>query len=128
MKLRLRGVGAGDLNSDGLLDIIVGNEGRNFVYLNQGHSTFSDKAIPFGAEDIRTSWVAVGDLNEDGLLDIVTNGHAVRQTILLAGPERNAIYLNQGNALFPEDSINLVLSDLLRGSGSISFLLSRFQP
>lgn len=67
------GVGAGDFNNDGLVDLFFSsNQGRNKLYLNKGSLKFKDVTaealIPFDS-----SWstgVSVVDINGDGLLDI----------------------------------------------------------
>jgi hypothetical protein len=67
------GVGAGDFNKDGLIDLFFSsNQGQNTLYLNQGKLKFKDvtkeSMIPNN-----TGWstgVSVVDVNNDGLLDI----------------------------------------------------------
>jgi hypothetical protein len=67
------GVGAGDFNNDGLVDLFfAANQQPNKIYLNTGNLTFKDitgeSHIP---QD--TAWstgVSVVDINNDGLLDI----------------------------------------------------------
>ena len=84
-------VAVGDLNGDGLLDIVAGNDaGRVRSISTGGMARSRQKAYPSALGDRRTSSVAVGDLNGDGLLDIVagTNG-------------QSAVYLNGGDGSFP---------------------------
>lgn len=76
------GVGVGDLDADGRLDLVVTNFERESLnlYLNNGDGTFSDEATTRGlAADSRPmlSWgVGVEDLDLDGLVDVfVSNGH-----------------------------------------------------
>ena len=67
------GVGTGDFNKDGKVDIFfASNEGENQLYLNKGGMKFENKTkealIP---QD--SSWntgVSVVDINNDGLLDL----------------------------------------------------------
>jgi WD40 repeat protein len=76
-----------DLDGDGDLDALVGNEGRAQVWLNDGQGAFSlgqDLAIPSG-------WrmgLDMGDLDGDGDLDAFV--------VVAAGPGR--VLLNQGGA------------------------------
>ncbi len=67
------GVGAGDFNNDGLIDIFFSsNQGENRIYLNEGGMKFRDvtqeSQIPQDG-----GWgtgVSVVDINNDGMLDI----------------------------------------------------------
>ncbi|MDE0960398.1 MAG: VCBS repeat-containing protein [Planctomycetota bacterium] len=76
------GIGVGDLDADGKLDLVVTNFERESLnlYINQGDGTFRDEAATRGlaaASRPMLSWgVAVADLDLDGLADLfVANGH-----------------------------------------------------
>ncbi len=67
------GVGAGDFNNDGLIDLFfASNQQQNTLYLNTGNLHFKD--VTAEAKIPRDSgWstgVSVADVNHDGLLDI----------------------------------------------------------
>lgn len=90
------GVGVGDLNNDGLMDIFfAGNMVSSALYLNQGGLRFEDVTQAAGVTT--TSWctgVAVVDINHDGLLDIYV---CTAQPHKDQPPVPNLLFINQGN-------------------------------
>ena len=67
------GVGAGDFNNDGLVDLFFSaNQGENKLYLNKGNLKFEDvtKAAKIPQDDGWSTGVSIVDINNDGLLDI----------------------------------------------------------
>jgi enediyne biosynthesis protein E4 len=67
------GIGAGDFNNDGLIDLFFGsNQGQNTLYLNTGKLTFKDitKEAQIPDDGGWTTGISVADINHDGLLDI----------------------------------------------------------
>lgn len=99
------GVGLGDFNNDGLLDIFfAGNLVSNKLYLNSGSFKFKDITKPSGLETdgVWTTGVSVADINADGYLDIY---------ICKSGPpgganRKNELFINQGNLTFVEQAAN----------------------
>jgi len=89
------GVSVGDVNGDGLPDIVLG-KGRhwplfNRVLLNDGHGGFV--ANNLGTAPDRTYSAALADVDGDGHLDIVVSNDA---------PNRKLVYLNDGKGHFTE--------------------------
>jgi len=89
------GVGIGDFNNDGLLDIyFTGNQVPCKLYLNNGDFRFED-VTDIAKVDGAGRWcrgVAVVDINNDGLPDLY-----VCTTILPdSGRRQNLLYINQG--------------------------------
>src|SRR4030095_12863423 len=67
------GVGAGDFNNDGLIDVFfAGNQQQNKLYLNTGHLKFKDVTAEAQIPNDGgwSTGVSVVDINNDGLLDI----------------------------------------------------------
>jgi len=67
------GIGAGDFNNDGLIDLyFASNQGDDKLYLNQGGLRFKDvsKAAQLPRDRGWSTGVSVVDINNDGLLDI----------------------------------------------------------
>jgi enediyne biosynthesis protein E4 len=88
------GVGAGDFNNDGLLDLyFTGNMVSSRLYLNRGNFRFEDVTDRAGVAT--TAWatgVTLVDINEDELLDIYVS-------VAGPGPEStraNLLFINQG--------------------------------
>jgi enediyne biosynthesis protein E4 len=67
------GVGAGDFNNDGLIDLFFSaNQGDNKLYINKGKLAFADvtKEAAIPQDGGWSTGVSVVDINNDGLLDI----------------------------------------------------------
>lgn len=95
------GVGIGDFNNDGLMDIyFAGNMVSNKLYLNQGSLKFKDitDAAHVTGEGRWSTGISIIDINGDGWLDIYVcasfREDAQRRTNLLyinKGPDKNGI-------------------------------------
>ena len=67
------GVGVGDFNNDGLIDVFfAANQSKNRIYLNQGNLKFKDVTVEAQIPEDGgwSTGVSVVDINNDGLLDI----------------------------------------------------------
>jgi len=67
------GVGAGDFNNDGKIDLFfAANQGNNKLYLNTGDLHFRDvtRDAQIPADSSWSTGVSVVDINNDGLLDL----------------------------------------------------------
>src|SRR5258705_2214070 len=89
------GVGAGDFNDDGKIDLFFGsNQGRNRLYINKGQMKFADVTdlaqIP--NDGGWTTGISVVDINNDGLLDIYVCRVGNFETL----KSRNLLLINKG--------------------------------
>ncbi|MGZ8559635.1 MAG: CRTAC1 family protein, partial [Chitinophagaceae bacterium] len=91
------GVGAGDINNDGLIDLYFsGNQTTGRLYLNKGNFKFEDITEKAGL--ITDRWctgVSMADINGDGWLDIYVNVAGSPKF----GDMHNLLYINNGDSI-----------------------------
>ena len=104
------GVGIGDINNDGLSDVIfTANQKNNKLYLNKGDFKFEDITDTSGISG-KNKWstgIVMVDINADGWLDIyVCNAGNV------AGDnQKNELYINNKDLTFTEAAATYNLAD-----------------
>ncbi len=105
-------LGSGDMNQDGLLDLIVasGVAQRIQVLTSNGDGTFTQQ--PFQSTGGRSWQMAVGDVNGDGLLDVSSAN---------ANNNNGSILLGNGDGTFQSPAVYNVAA---MGSGSNEFPLA----
>src|SRR6185312_12253776 len=97
------GVAIGDLNNDGLADVVMtSNMGDNIIYLNKGDFKFDDVTAKSGLrqDSMWSTGVVLVDINNDGWLDIFicNSGH------MSNGNRRNKLYINNHDMTFTESA------------------------
>lgn len=97
------GVATGDINNDGLADLLLtSNMGENKVYLNKGSLQFEDITAASGMQQdsMWSTGVTFADVNNDGWLDIYicNSGH------IATGNRMNKLYINNHDLSFKESA------------------------
>ncbi len=119
-KINAMGLGIGDANNDGWMDLAFSNIGKNFLLINRGDGSFSDVSAPAGIEraelpsgDPSITWGTVFldyDLDRDLDLFLVAGYIAIPPF-----EQPNAFFRNEADGTFTDISAASGLADTGRG-------------
>lgn len=113
------GVAIGDINNDGLADVLLtSNMGENKLYLNKGNFKFEDVTAKSGfrQDSMWSTGVVLVDINNDGWLDIfICNSGRMAD-----GNRRNKLYINNHDLSFTESAARYGL-DIVGYTTQVSF-------
>ena len=113
---KTRALGIADLDLDGDLDLVLGNDGQAGLYLNNGTGKLLDFTDRMPQQSEETWALRLGDVDEDGDQDVVLGNQGAA-----GGPAVNRLLLNDGSASFvdsgrlpadPDPTAALALGDL----------------
>lgn len=118
---------ARDLNGDGIVDILIGNNGQNNVLVNTGNARFFDQTgqrLPSRIDLTRD--MEVGDLTGNGLPDIISGNENGDNRLLFNNG--SGIYLDQTGTRLPlisaiEETREVELADI-EGDGDLDIYFS----
>lgn len=105
------GVAVGDINNDGLPDIVfTGNMVNNRLYLNKGNFKFEDITLASHIADNKgwSTGVTMADVNGDGWLDI----YICRSGLSSSTFRRNLLFINNHDLSFTESAAKYGLADM----------------
>jgi enediyne biosynthesis protein E4 len=113
------GVAIGDINNDGLCDVILtSNMSENKIYLNKGNFKFDDITAKSGLkqDSMWSTGVVLADINNDGWLDmfICNSGN------MKSGNRKNKLYINNHDLSFTESAAKYGL-DVVGYTTQVSF-------
>ncbi len=104
------GVGLGDVNNDGLLDIyLTANMETNKLFINKGNLVFEDMTEKAGVAGKRawSTGVAMVDINADGWLDI----YVCNSGDVAGDNKQNEFFINNGDGTFTDKAEEMGLAD-----------------
>jgi enediyne biosynthesis protein E4 len=113
------GVGVGDFNNDGLMDIFMtSNMGKNTLYLNKGDFRFEDISEKAGIQgEGWSTGVSLADVNGDGFTDI----YVCKSGNIRGVQSFNELYINNGDLTFTEKAAEYGLNEQGNSTQAVFF-------
>ena len=110
------GLGIGDYDNDGYLDIATGHARGGFLLRNRGDGTFEDVSVPAGVRreytplgDVAVTWATpFFDYDNDGWLDLFHVGGMINNQ---PTPQPDALFRNNHDMTFTDVSVEAGVDD-----------------
>ena len=104
--LSSHGIEIGDINMDGNLDLVVGNNNNNLeLYLNIG-STLESSPSWVMLEQNDTRGIAIGDMDGDGDLDLAVANHGNPNSVFINQMTTSGYTYDSGPSWISSNSLN----------------------
>ena len=108
----------GDFDKNGFLDIYVGNDGPNVLYLNQGDFKFFDMTASAAVGDSLIGYCTAADYDNDGDLDIyAANNRGGYDAYPIKHGWPNRLYRNDGKGIFTDVAFEARVQDTGNSKG-----------
>lgn len=76
-----------DINGDGLVNLIVGNDGEpNQLLLNMGNAVFQEVPDAIPGDNLNTVTVVAADIDNDGYIDLIVGNRGAPNQVMLFIP------------------------------------------
>jgi hypothetical protein len=117
-------LGAGDMNNDGIADLVVGTQSDQMMHVLRGNGNGTFTHVSSRSAGGATWQLALGDVDNDGDLDVATGNGGSGNGAILKGNGDGTL----GPAAVVSASGSIVASDLgdLDGDGDLDWVLSSF--
>ncbi len=126
-----RGVGVGDVNSDGHLDLAAtsgyGSSNGIHVYTGDGTGTFTDDSSGLPGNQDRDSAVELEDFDNDGDLDLAVGGAAGVSVYLGNGGSGGSMSWTESSSGLPDGRFTGVCAADVDNDGSLDLALSSYE-
>ncbi|NBW37764.1 MAG: hypothetical protein EBR30_22640 [Cytophagia bacterium] len=110
----------GDINNDGLLDLLLAKPGKNIIYINQGAAFTKVIAEKFNDPFYANLSLSLADYNKDGLLDVAVGNNDpnlfTESGVLNPAGVNNLLFLNNNT---PGNYIQLKLTGTVSNKSAI---------
>ena len=122
-----RSVALGDINNDGLLDMVAGNIGINRVYYNSGTSTPYTAGENVSGDSQTTRAVVLADMDSDGDLDLVAGNNGLIKLYINAGSPTYLTGATSQDVSDDSDATKAISVVDLNNDGHLDIVAANFQ-
>jgi len=115
-----------DLNGDGALDLLIGNNGADRALSNDGTGNFLDASVQMWGNDSPTQDLELADVDDDGDLDLVVANEGQNQLFLNDG-RGSLVDSTEGRLPRRDDESREIKAADLDGDGDLDLIVANVQ-